>query len=314
VSQSPSSSYINSVTATPINQNQPEEKPNNEYQPETVQSVVSMLAACSRFEALSILRCPWRPPVSQLHKKTGDFGKNTIANRSGVTCLWDIEVDTPKVEAIFKSSLFDWINIYNLDAEYCSNSPEGQKFLAKCLANKKALRNALGITVKPDSHPIAIADKLLNRLGLGLSYSSRTERVKYYKLNEELATDPDRKAVFEALNLKWKNEVSKMTEYKPQQETQRMTEQNNFLYKNNGQSGNNKPGELAQNHVVFHTTDEWLTDENLANTANLLESCEDTEMLKDVPDFSRDVEKKYGSRLLIANQSNEIKMICALLM
>ncbi|MDF5717984.1 MAG: hypothetical protein PUP93_29995 [Rhizonema sp. NSF051] len=39
-----------------------------------------------------------------------------------------------------------------------------------------------------------------------------------------------------------------------------------------------------------------------------------TSTLNKRADFSRDVEKKYGSRFIIANQSNEFKMICALLM
>ncbi len=235
----------------------------------------------------------WKSKLSQFSK--------------GVTCLWDVKADKPKVDAILNSGLFDWIKLDNFDVEYCSNSPGGEEFLRKCLANKKALRNALNITVNDNSSPIAIANKLLDRLGLKLAYSSRIEKIKYYKLDEELATDRDRKAVFDALNLKWKNEVAKMAEVQAPQATQQMTEPNNFLYKNNGRSGNYKPEELPQNHVVSHTTDEWLTDENLADTANLLEACDDAEMLEDIRTCFPARALKAASRLLPESKRTQIK-------
>jgi hypothetical protein len=247
-----------------------------------------------------------------LASKDEKHWKSKLAQFSkGVTCLWDVKADTPKVEAILKSGLFDWIDLDNLDAEYCSNSPEGQEFLTKCLANKKALRNALGITVKPDSHPIAIADKLLDRLGLALVYHRQargeTGRVKYYKLNEELASDGDRQAVFNALNLKWQNEVAKMAETLTHNQSQPSPHENNFLYKNNHAVTPDKPDELTQNHVVEHTTDEWLTDENLADTANLLEDCENTGMLEDIRACFPTRALKAASRLLPESKRTQIK-------
>lgn len=200
----------------------------------------------------------------------------------GVTCLWDVRTDTPKVEAIIKSGVLDWVKADDLEAEYSSESESGQQFLKKALASKKQLWNALGITVKDDSIPIKLANRILDRLGIKLAYSTRTNAIKYYKLDEELVNDPDRKAVFEALNLKWKNEVVKMAEAKAQQSTQPVTNENNFLYKNEASSPNNKPEELAQNSVVEHTTEEWLTPKNLADTASLLSACDNPEMLADV--------------------------------
>jgi hypothetical protein len=246
-------------------------------------------------------------PEALAHKDEKHWKLKLAQFSKGVTCLWDVKADTPKVEAIIKSGVLDWIDLENLDAEYCGNSPEGQKFLAKCLANKKAIRNALGITVKPDSKIIAIADKLLTRLGLGLSYERKSGGVKYYKLNEELATDSDRNAVFEALNLKWQNEVAKMAENQAQQQSQVGTYRNKFLDKNNSKSQIFKPEEFPENHVVSRTTDEWLTQENLANTASQLEDCENIEMLEDVRSFVPVCALKAASKLLPKPKFAQIK-------
>lgn len=152
------------------------------------------------------------------------------------------------------------------------------------------------------------ANRLLDRIGLKLAYKSRTKAIKYYKLDEELATDPDRKAVFEALNLKWKNEVAKMAETDAQQSTQRVTDENNFLYKNNARSPNNKPKESTQNCVVDHTTEEWSKPEIIEDVSALLSDCESLEMLADLRkcDIPPDTFKQ-ASRCLQAEKRQQIK-------
>ncbi|MBW4608325.1 MAG: hypothetical protein KME22_14195 [Hassallia sp. WJT32-NPBG1] len=200
----------------------------------------------------------------------------------GVTCLWDVKTDMPKVEAITKSGVLDWIKLDDLETEYSSESDGGQYFLKNALASKKQIKIALGITVRDDSSPIKLANKILDRLGFKLKYDRRDKNSKYYKLDEKLANDPDRQAVFDALNLKWKNELLKIAEAKVQKALQPMTTENNFLYKNEVRSPNNKPEKSAQINVANHTTEEWLSAENLANTANWLEACESVEMLADI--------------------------------
>lgn len=232
------------------------------------------------------------------HKDEKHWKSKLSQFSNGVTCLWDVRTDTPKVEAIIKSGVLDWVKADDLEAEYSSESEGGQEFLEKALASKKQLWNALGITVKKDSIPIKLANRLLNRLGLKLAYSTRTKEIKYYKLDEELVNDPDRKAVFDALNLKWKNEEIKMAEAKAQQSIQSVTNENNFLYKNKASSPNNKPEELAENYVVECTTEEWLEPENLADTAALLSACDDAQMLADVRAVVPDYALKEACKLL----------------
>lgn len=201
----------------------------------------------------------------------------------GVTCLWDVRTDTPKIEAILKSGLLDWVKKFDdLETEYSSESEGGQDFLDKALANKKQIKTALGITVRDNSSPIKLANKILDRLGLKLAYSRRTQTTKYYKLDEELAIDRDRLDVFYALDRKWLKEKEVIAQNKPLVTVTEMTNENNILINNQAWSSNNKPEELAQNHVVDHTTEDWLKPENLADTANLLEACENADMLADV--------------------------------
>ncbi|MGI8500678.1 MAG: plasmid replication protein, CyRepA1 family, partial [Hassallia sp.] len=235
----------------------------------------------------------WKSKLSQFSK--------------GVTCLWDVKTDAPKVEAIIKSGLLNWVKLDDLETEYSSECEGGQQFLSQAIANKKQLKIALGITVKDDSIPIKLANRLLDRIGLKLAYSSRTETTKYYKLDEELATDPDRQAVFDALNLKWEKEKIKMAERKAGQESQRMTNENNILINNRASSGNNKPEELPENHVVEHTTEEWLKPENLVDTAALLEACESAEMIEDVRAAVPSYVLKAASKLLQPSKFIQLK-------
>ncbi|MBW4450725.1 MAG: hypothetical protein KME38_28835 [Spirirestis rafaelensis WJT71-NPBG6] len=178
----------------------------------------------------------WKSKLSQFSK--------------GVTCLWDVKTDMPKIEAITNSGVLDWIKLDDLEAQYSSESLYGQEFLKKALASNKQIKIALGITVKDDSSPIKLAMRLLARLGFKLAYSKKNDSVKYYKLDAELVNDPDRQAVFDALNFKWQKEVVKIAETHYLSAKINGTGENNFLYKHEAQSREFKPEKLAENHVV----------------------------------------------------------------
>lgn len=89
-----------------------------------------------------------------------------------------------------------------------------------------------------------------------------------------------------------------MAEVKAHQSTQSVTGENNLLINNRASSLNNKPEELAPNSVVEHTTEEWLTSENLADTVVLLEACDDAQMLADVWAAVPSYALKAASKLL----------------
>ena len=199
----------------------------------------------------------------------------------GVVFLPDIKSDMPKVEAILKSGVLDWVKPSDLETEYSNESPEGQAFVRNAYAHRKIIKIALNITVQRDSEPVKLASRILDRIGLGLTYSRRDkqgDRVRYYKLNEELATDSDRKAVWEALDQRWRERFSKNAETSSQQGQNLVQNENDFLYITEASGQENQPQELGQNCVVDHTTEQW-KEEEILDLALALEGCEEPETL-----------------------------------
>jgi hypothetical protein len=240
----------------------------------------------------------WKSKLSQFSK--------------GVTCLWDVRTDTPKVEAIIKSGVLDWVKLDDLEAEYSSESVSGQEFLKKCLTNRKQLKIALGITVTRESEAIALANRILDRFGLKLAYS-RTEKIdkvkrRYYKLDEDSAIDPDRQAVFDALNLKWENVKRQIVETLATKSKTGGQNSNNFLYNNQTSVPQNKPEESTENSVVDHTTEVWNKPEEIEIIASWLNDCESLEMLSVLRESSVPPSVfKEASRRLSASKREQIK-------
>ncbi|MBW4449181.1 MAG: hypothetical protein KME38_20555 [Spirirestis rafaelensis WJT71-NPBG6] len=245
-------------------------------------------------------------PEALAHKDEKHWKSKLLQFSKGVTCLWDVRTDAPKIEAIIKSGVLDWIKSDDFEAEYSSESDGGQNFLKKALASKKTIKTALGFTVKDDIPPIKLANRLLERLGLKLAYYKKNNKIKYYKLDEESVNDPDRQAVFNALNLKWKNEATKIAETHAQIATNGATEQI-LLSKNEVQSYENKPEELVQNPVAEGNTEDWTTPEKLADAAVLLGACEDSEMLAGVRAIVPDYGLKAACKSLLKPRLIQIK-------
>ncbi len=201
----------------------------------------------------------------------------------GVAFLPDVKTDTPKVKAILESRVLEWIKPDDLESEYSNESPKGQAFVRNAYTHRKLIKTALNITVRQDAEPIKLANRILDRIGLGLTYSRYTreggERIRYYKLSEELATDSDRKAVWEALNQRWQERKQKNTETYIPQGGNPVQIENNLLDKNESSAPVNKPEELAQNHVVQNITSQW-EQEEIASLAEMLGACEEPEALK----------------------------------
>ncbi len=201
----------------------------------------------------------------------------------GVPFLPDIKTYGPKVEAIIKSGVLEWINPTDLEAEYCGQEDGAQQFLSRAYSNRKLIKTALNITVKRDSQPIRLAQRILSRLGLGLTYvgrkGGRGNQVKYYNLSQELATDPDRAAVFEALKIRWSNQLAKTAQSQHHSQKERSPDENNFLYINDHADYQNQPESLPKTDVINHTTTE---EENriAPQITEMLAGCDDCEVLR----------------------------------
>jgi hypothetical protein len=220
----------------------------------------------------------------------------------GVPFLPDIKTYTPKVDAILKSGLFQWIDPNNLEALYCDRDEGGKQFLNKALGIRKLLKTALGITVTHDSEPVALANRILDRLGLAVRYHRKEqingERIRYYKLDEELATDSDRQAVWSALNLRWQNEISQIAQSQSQQSSEGGQNSPKSLYNNQSSVHLNKPEELPQNPVVDHATEEWLDPENLCSMSEDFKRCDNSDELLPYFEFYPDYAIAAAVKLL----------------
>lgn len=233
----------------------------------------------------------------------------------GVVFLPDVRTDTPKVEAILKSGILDWVKPDDLESEYSNESEGGKKFVKTCYKNRKLLKTGLGITIKHDAEPIKLANRILDRIGLGLVYSSskgtKESRVRYYKLSEELATDSDREAVWSALNQRWQERQLKMAETTAQQGKNGVQIENNLLDKNSPSAHQNKPDESTQNNVVDYTTKTPITDEIdqevLVGLVEMLGLVENQEMLEDLRVRYSPGLLKIASRELPGEQRDRIR-------
>ncbi|MGF1672162.1 MAG: plasmid replication protein, CyRepA1 family, partial [Rivularia sp. (in: cyanobacteria)] len=185
----------------------------------------------------------------------------------GVAYIPDVKSYSHKVEVIKKTGLLDFLNSH--DEELTEDSPKIQKFFKDCQIYRKQLKSAFGIYLTKDYPAVKLLNRLLEKVGLKM-VTSRIEqqnkaKKRYYKLNQELLKDPDRNAIIESLNLKFKNDSAECPQNQLQQAEQRRQEFDISYNKNETSVSENKPvNEVIQN-VVF-------TDEN---TADILRGASD---------------------------------------
>jgi hypothetical protein len=121
----------------------------------------------------------------------------------GNSFIPDIRSFTPKVQAIRESGVFDFVSLEDCDRIYEGHTQQAQAFLNQALKAKDLLQVGLGITVTRKSEPIALANRILSKAGWGLEKVTRSKKDKRYRLATALVNDPDRRAVLQALDLKW---------------------------------------------------------------------------------------------------------------
>ncbi len=214
----------------------------------------------------------------------------------GVVFLPDIKSDMPKLEAIAKSGVLDWVKPDDLETEYSNESPEGKAFVERCYSSRKLIKTALNITVQRDSEPIKLANRILDRIGLGLTYSRRDKvgnRLRYYKLDEKLAVDGDRQAVWEALNQRWFERQNKIAESQAQREKKPVQNESKILDNNKASGQENKPDEF--------------TTESLNDAVELLQYCEDAETLRYLRDAIAPALLKEAAKLLPQEKATQIR-------
>ena len=94
--------------------------------------------------------------------------------------------------------------------EISKDDPKVIEFMKRALFRRYSIHTNLGLTVTQKTDPMRFIDRLLQRVGLGLT-CTRTEKVgdsktRYYSINKALVHDPDRLAIMESLDRKFLGE------------------------------------------------------------------------------------------------------------
>jgi hypothetical protein len=159
--------------------------------------------------------------TEQLLKSLKKFVKGTPFMR-------DIRSDSPKVKAILDSGVFEFVDLQDFTRTYQGDTPEAKAFLKKCLKNKDDIQTALNILVTKKTSPIALVNKILGKVGLGLEKLAKSKADKRYCLDLDLLNDPDRAKVLKAFELRWQmsqDEIAQKMAEKQAQQTQAQSQE-----------------------------------------------------------------------------------------
>ena len=124
----------------------------------------------------------------------------------GQPFLPDIKTRSLQCKALIESGLFDFLSPERLESEYIAESPELRRFWRWAQKHQGLLKKAFGMTI--GKNPVHLLGRLLLKIGLILQ-QSRTEKLpngnklRFYKIDAEALTDPDRHAILTALDLRW---------------------------------------------------------------------------------------------------------------
>ncbi|OWY65143.1 hypothetical protein B7486_43535 [cyanobacterium TDX16] len=89
--------------------------------------------------------------------------------------------------------------------EYCHSSPVMQQLQRRAYAMRRKIKVAFDLNVNADSDPIKLWGKLLEKIGITTTCVARRDNVRCYAVCEASLTDPDRLAVLEALDRKYRD-------------------------------------------------------------------------------------------------------------
>jgi hypothetical protein len=158
----------------------------------------------------------------------------------GTPFMRDIRSHAPKVDALRKSGIFEFVDVEDCDRVYEGDTPEAKKFLKQCLKQKDNLQTALNILVTKKSSPISLANRILGRVGLRLEKLTRSNKDKRWRLSADLVNDLDRINVLKAFELRW--QMSQQEAEKKLEEKQAQTQSQQAI-----QPGGQSPCYIDQN-------------------------------------------------------------------
>jgi len=239
----------------------------------------------------------------------------------GVPFLPDVRTYSPKVKAIHECGVFDWIKPDDFETEYSNGSEDAQKFLNQSLKVKKLVKNALGITVTKDSEPVALANRILSRLGLGMVSAGQVregnQRVRYYRFDPRPIQDEFRSSVFSAQKNRWEKICAEMPESTNQQDTPLSQNSHNLLINNpssvtaekpisNVQNCCSTPGIVVQGKDIYYLPEHWANPETIVGVVAMLEDCVEPGQLAEVRETTPANVLKLAARQLSPEKREQI--------
>lgn len=162
----------------------------------------------------------FRNPEATKQIDTDHWLNNLKRFAEGTPFMRDMRSFSPKVQALMKSGVFEFVNLEDCDRIYQGDSPEGKAFLKRCLEQKDLLQTALNVTVTKKSSPIALANRILDKVCLELEKVTRSHKDNRWKLSASLLNDPDRLNVLNALDLRWQNSLEEAEVKKAEKQAQ----------------------------------------------------------------------------------------------
>jgi len=158
----------------------------------------------------------------------------------GTPFMRDMRSHAPKVDALRKSGVFEFVDVEDCDRIYQGDTPEAEAFVKQCLRNKDDLQTALNILVTKKSSPISLANRILSKIGLRLEKLTRSNKDNRWRLSADLINDPDRVNVLKAFELRW--QMSQQEAEKKSTEKQAQTQSQQAI-----QTGGGSPCYIDQN-------------------------------------------------------------------
>jgi hypothetical protein len=158
----------------------------------------------------------------------------------GTPFMKDVRSYGPKVDALKKSGIFEFVELNDRDRIYQGDTPQAEAFLKRCLRYKDELQTAFNVLVTKKSSPIGLANRILGKVALRLEKLTRSNKDNRWQLSTDLIDDPDRTNVLKALDLRWQISqqeaeqklAEKQAQTQPQQATQPGGESPSYIYTN----------------------------------------------------------------------------------
>ncbi|MEM7556967.1 MAG: hypothetical protein AAF378_23330, partial [Cyanobacteria bacterium P01_A01_bin.84] len=235
---------------------------------------------------------------------------------NGIPFLPDVRTYSPKVKAIHECGLFDWIKPNDFETKYSNSSDGANEFLDRALKVRKLIKTALGITVTKDSEPVALANRILSRLGLGMMSAGQVregkQRVRYYTFDPRPIHDEFRSSVFLAQKIRWEKDFAKMATSKLEQAIPVSQNSHHSLINNPSSVTAEKPNKevdksCSTSEVVVQNQEEWTKPESIKDVVDFLNAAEDPSALAALREFIPADVLRLASRNLARDKRQQIR-------